>query len=406
MENDGYKEIKDVPWEQITNCGEIKFRKDNRKPRIKGFFKGIAFILVAAVSGGVTSAIIVDKKYSSSPSPYTQTNQANQSLLEQKNGYTQTAKLPKNSITMVAETVGPTVVGVNNTVEGFFGDVNQDSGSGIIFDKSGYIVTNYHVIQGADKVYIKLPNGSKPLQAKFVGADASSDLAVIKIEGENFPVAKFGDSSKVKAGDVAVAIGNPLGDEFAGSVTAGIISATNRKLQIKDNKGRVTTYKVLQTDAAINPGNSGGALCNEAGEIIGINSLKIGGNVNAEGMGFAISINEAKNVIQKIMNGAKPSDKQKVGPNAVLGIVGFTAVPQENNGVKGVYVQEVTGGLGGETAGIKPTDIIIELDKTKIETYEQLQEVLWKHKAGDTITCKVLREGKVLSFDVTLSERQ
>lgn len=406
MENDGYKEIKDVPWEQITQCGEIKFRKDNRKPRIKGFFKGIAFILVAAVSGGVTSAYIIDKKYSSSPSPYTQTNQTNQSLLEQKNGYTQTANLPKNSITMVAETVGPTVVGVNNTVEGFFGDVNQDSGSGIIFDKSGYIVTNYHVIQGADKVYIKLPNGSKPLQAKFVGADASSDLAVIKIEGENFPVARFGDSSKVKAGNVAVAIGNPLGDEFAGSVTAGIISATNRKLQIKDSKGRITTYKVLQTDAAINPGNSGGALCNEAGEIIGINSLKIGGDVNAEGMGFAISINEAKGVIQKIMNGAKPSNTQKVGPNAVLGIVGFTAVPQENKGVKGVYVQEVTSGLGSETAGIKSTDIIVELDKTKIETYEQLQEILWKHKAGDTIACKVWREGKVLIFNVVLSERQ
>jgi serine protease Do len=405
MENDGYKEIKDVPWEQITQRGEIKFRKDNKKPRVKGFLKGIAFILVAAVSGGVTSAYVVDKKYSSSPSPYTQANQANQSLLEQKNGYTQTASLPKNSITMVAETVGPTVVGVNNTVEGFFGDVNQDSGSGIIFDKTGYIVTNYHVIQDADKVYIKLPNGSKPLPAKFVGADTSSDLAVIKIEGENFPVAKFGDSSKVKAGDVAVAIGNPLGDEFAGSVTAGIISATNRKLQIKD-KSRVTTYKLLQTDAAINPGNSGGALCNEAGEIIGINSLKIGSSVNAEGMGFAISINEAKNVIQKIMNGAKPSDKQKVGPNAVLGISGFTAVPQENNGVKGVYVQEVTSGLGGEAAGIKPTDIIVELDKTKVETYEQFQEVLWKHKAGDTIACKVWREGKVLSLNVTLSERK
>lgn len=405
MENDGYKEVKDVPWEQVTQTGEIKFRVQNKKNKFKRVFKGIAFILVAAVSGGATSVYIVNKKYSSLPSPYTQANQSNQSLLEQKNGYTRTADLPKNSITMVAETVGPTVVGINNTAEGFFGEVNQGSGSGIIFDKSGYIVTNYHVIQGADKVYIKLPNASKPLPAKFVGADSNSDLAVVKIEGKNFPVAKFGDSSKVKVGDVAVAIGNPLGDEFAGSVTAGIISATNRKFQIKD-QGRVTTYKVLQTDAAINPGNSGGALCNEAGEIIGINSLKLGASVNAEGMGFAISINEAKDVIQKIMNGSKPSDTQKVGPNAMMGIAGVTAVPQQNNGVKGVYIQEVTSGLGAEAAGIRPTDIIVELDKTKVETYEQLQNILWKHKPGEAIPCKVWRNGKVISLNVILSERK
>lgn len=402
-DNKGPQEIKDVPWTQVTQDGEIKFRRNNKRRRVKGFFKGMALVMVAAVTGGVTSAYIVNRKYSALQAQY---NQNNQSLFEQSS--TKSTSIPKNNITKVAEIVGPTVVGISNNAENFFGkSVTQADGSGIIFDKRGYIVTNYHVIEGADNVSVKLANSSKPLQAKFVGADPSRDIAVIKIDAQNLPVAKFGDSSKVSVGDEAIAIGNPLGEDFAGSVTAGIISAVNRQISMRDDQtGQTTLYKVLQTDAAINPGNSGGALCNEAGEIIGINSLKIGSQYNAEGMGFAITINEAKTIIQKIMNGDKSGTKNTTVSQAVLGITGGTAVPEETEGVKGVYVAEVMQGMGAAAAGIKAADIIVEADKTKIETMEQLKAVLSKHKPGDSIACKVWRDGKVLSVNVILSENK
>lgn len=413
MDNNDFREYRDASWEQVSRDGHtyegagIKFRNRRRNGAIRGFFKGIAFILIAAVSGGATATYIVDKKYNNLSSTYIPNNP---SLMEQKSNNTPTAELPKNAITKVAETVGPTVVGISNQVESFFGERTNGSGSGIIFDKSGYIVTNYHVIQGAAKVTVKLANSDKVFTAKFVGAEPTRDIAVIKIDAENLPVAKFGDSSKVKVGDIAIAIGNPLGQEFAGSVTAGIISAVNREIQIQDpNTGRVTKYKVLQTDAAINPGNSGGALVNEAGEIIGINSLKIGAQYGAEGMGFAININDASEIIKQLMNNNKPIDITEGTvdvPRVMLGISGRTAVLEGNNRISGVYVDEVSPGTGADKAGIKPSDIITEVDGTKVESIQDVQDVLRKYKAGDVITCKIWRNGKNVEVKVTLTERK
>lgn len=412
MDNNDFKEYRDASWEQVNRedkgCGSaaIKFRNKGRRGRVNSFFKGITFLLVAAVSGGATAAYVIDRKYSNMPLTY---GPNNPSLLEQKENNT-AAVLPKNSINLVSETVGPTVVGISNKQETFFGERSNGSGSGIIFDEKGYIVTNYHVIEGAEKVTIKLANSEKVFSAKFVGADPSRDIAVIKIEAEKLPVAKFGDSSKVKVGDLAIAIGNPLGDEFAGSVTSGIISAVNRKITMQDRSGKVTTYKVFQTDAAINPGNSGGALVNEAGEIIGINSLKIGTGYNAEGMGFAITINEASEIIKQIMGSNSNSTKQETTnqdePKIVMGIIGRDAIPEADNGVKGVYVEDISANLGAAEAGIKPSDIIIEVDKVKVETMLQLKEFLAKYNAGDTVTCKVWRNGKVLQVKVMLSENK
>lgn len=413
MGNNDFKEYRDASWEYLSRDGHgyekaaIKFRNNNRNGRIKVFFKGIAFLVVAAVSGGATAAYIVDKKYSNLPLTY---GPNNPSLLEQKQATTPTTVLPKNAINKVAETVGPTVVGISNKQETFFGERSNGSGSGIIFDDKGYIVTNYHVIEGAEKVTVKLANSDKVFNAKFVGAEPTRDIAVIKIEAEMLPVAKFGDSSKVKVGDVAIAIGNPLGDEFAGSVTSGIISAVNRKITMQERSGKVTTYKVLQTDAAINPGNSGGALVNEAGEIIGINSLKVGSSYNAEGMGFAITINEASEIINKIMGaGGKVVEQTTPGeeePTIVIGITGRDAVPEADNGVKGVYVEGVSPNLGAAAAGIKPSDIIVEIDKVKIETMLQLKDLLSKYKSGDTINCKIWRNGKILQAKIALSENK
>lgn len=388
MDENRFDSVKDVKWKNVSDGkGEIKFTNRRTKSKLKGLFKGVAFILIAAVSGGVSGAYIVNKKYSNKA--YTPINQ---SLVEPKeeNSKINTADISKNAITKVAEVVSPAVVGISNKAEGFFGLQDAGSGSGIIFDPSGYIVTNNHVIEGATKVTIKLSSG-KILNATLVGADPRSDLAVIKVDAQNLPVAKFGDSSKVKVGDIAIAIGNPLGEEFSGSVTAGIISALNRKIQYGG-----AIYKVLQTDAAINPGNSGGPLCNEAGEVIGINSLKIGAEANAEGMGFAIGINEAKDIIKSLMDYGKVSRPS-------LGIYGQGVVSEKNN-IQGVYIREVVQGSGAAAAGIKPTDIIIELDKKKVTKVEDLSDVLDKHKVGDTIQCKIWRNGKTIEVNITLSD--
>jgi serine protease Do len=413
MDNNDFKQYKDASWEHVSHDGHsyegvgIKFRNNRRHSVVRGIFKGITFMLVAAVSGGATAGYIVDKKYSGMPLSY---GPNNPSLLEQKENNTPTAELPKNAINKVSESVGPTVVGISNKIETFFGERSNGSGSGIIFKEDGYIVTNYHVIEGAEKVTIKLANSDKVFNAKFVGAEPSRDIAVIKIDAVNLPVAKFGDSSKVKVGDVAIAIGNPLGEEFAGTVTAGIVSAVNRNITMQERSGKVTTYDVLQTDAAINPGNSGGALVNEAGEIIGINSLKIGTNYNAEGIGFAIKINEASEIVKRIMGAGTPAVPQQgqsqEQPKVVIGITGRDAIPEDDNGAMGVYVEEVVPELGAAAAGIRPSDIIVEVEKIKITSMTQLRELLAKYKAGDTVNCKVWRNGKILQMKVTLSDNK
>jgi serine protease Do len=412
MDDKKNKSIYDVRWREIyysetqgkdssgeapltiENLGEIKFRQNRRKSKFKGFLKGVALMLAASVSGAVAGAYVIEKKYSSLQG-LQDSNKIFALLGVESTGYKMGTK---NEITRVAEEVGPAVVGISNNAENFLGKtINQSTGSGIIFDSDGYIVTNYHVIEGADKVSVKLATGSvKPFNAKLIGYDKTSDLAVLKIDIEGLPVARFGDSSKVRPGEAAIAIGNPLGEEFAGSVTAGIISAVNRRIEITDPFTREKiVYKVMQTDAAINPGNSGGPLCNEYGEVIGINSLKMGVKDNAEGMGFAISINEAQEVINNILRGVvvnRPS-------------LGISCGPFSYNGIKGVYVLDVFYGSGAAEAGVLRTDVILQIDGIKITKEEELDTAMEKYKNGDIVTIKVLREGRNIELKVPLKTK-
>jgi len=389
VNNNEQTKVKDVNWETVNDDehkGEIKF-KSNKKKKLNGLFKILAVALICAVFGGVGGAIVFNSEYKNMTKSL-----SNSSLTQQSSSgsLSKTADISASAITKTAATVGPAVVGISNKAQGNFGLQDVDSGSGIIFDSKGYIVTNNHVIDNASKITVKLSSG-KVLDAKVIGTDARSDLAVIKVEATNLPIAKFGDSSKVSVGDTAIAIGNPLGEEFAGTVTAGIISAVNRQI----NYGGAI-YKLIQTDAAINPGNSGGALCNKDGEVIGINSLKLGASENAEGMGFAITINEAKTIIASLM-------KTGTVTRPYLGILGQDAVSQTNN-VQGVYVNEIVPGSGAASAGIKPTDIIIELDGTKVQQFSDLAGIIDKHKIGDKVSCKLLRNGKTISINVMLTK--
>jgi serine protease Do len=377
------EEIKDAAWKNAEYpshiFGEIKFRKSNKKNYLKSFAKVLSFIMIAALSGGLTAQYAIYKENGS------------KDLQENK-----VQGMYENPISEVAQKVVPAVVGISNKLKGSWSTL-EGSASGIIFKSDGFIITNYHVIEGATEINVKLSNDNV-LKASVIGVDSRSDLAVIKVEAKNLPIAIFGDSSKVRVGDIAIAIGNPLGDQFSGTVTSGIISAIDRRINIVDKKtGDQTIYKVIQTDAAINPGNSGGALCNIYGEVIGINSLKINSEVVTEGMGFAINSNQAKEIINSLMTYGKV-----IRPS--IGIYGGTAISVGSDGVEGVYVQEVVRGSGASIAGIMPTDIIIELGGKSVKNMEELSDILEKYNVSDRVPCKIWRSGKIKDINITLSE--
>ena len=303
-------------------------------------------------------------------------------------------------IVQAAKKVGPTVVGITNKayVRDFFNRVQlaeRGYGSGVIYDKSGLIVTNNHVVDGASEIIVSLADG-RSAQGKVLGADAATDLAVVKIDLDNLPVAEFGDSSTVQVGEPAIAIGNPLGMEFRGSVTVGIISALNRSVEIGEKK-----FTLFQTDAAINPGNSGGALVNADGEIIGINSAKIGVS-NVEGMGFAIPINNVKPIIKELASKgriAHPYVGASLIDNDIAKHYGFD---MDLHG--GLFIMKLSKGGPLARAGARTGDIITEFNGVKVKTVAALREEIAKHKVGDQVNITVLRNENQMTLAVTLQE--
>ena len=302
----------------------------------------------------------------------------------------------------IAKLVGPSCVGIINKAklqpQRYFDPFNgryyyyqeseelveQGSGSGIIITEDGYIVTNQHVIEDASEITVILNTGDE-YTATLVGSDPKSDLAVLKIEATGLTAAVLGDSTKVEVGDLAVAIGNPLGQELAGSVTAGVISALNRKLTVGNR-----SYTLLQTDAAINPGNSGGALVNKYGEVIGINSIKMS-VTGVEGIGFAIAISEAKPLIDDLMNSGYVSGRSMIG----------ITISETRNGLS---VVSVSAGSGAQQAGIKKGDLIVKADGKVVTSRDELNTIRDTKKPGDYITLTLIRDGELTDIDVQLSE--
>ncbi len=300
----------------------------------------------------------------------------------------------------IAATVGPSVVGIVCKTEylTFFGQrvESSGSGSGIIITSDGYIATNNHVVEGAKSLSVILNTGEE-YDARIIGLDAKTDLAVIKIDATELPAATLGDSAKCQVGELAVAIGNPLGQELAGTVTVGVISAVNRTIQTGDDG---STMSLLQTDAAINPGNSGGALVNAYGEIIGINSMKFSGD-NVEGIGFAIPINSAKPVLSDLMNGGYVKGRPLIGISLREISPEIAAI---NDLPAGLYVAEVAVGGAADKAGIKSGDIVTAVDGKIVETAKEVNEIRDTHKAGEIIKITVNRDGETKTFDVVLLE--
>jgi serine protease Do len=350
---------------------EVIERKPEKSPR-----KFIALVLAAGLLIGTVFGFGLDNFL---PNPVGDANRVYASGVDNNSIVFDKSVSP---VVPIATKVSPSIVAISMKTRStdFFGRVvqGQGTGSGIIIDNQGHIVTNNHVVEGAQDMTVILHDG-KELKATLVGTDPQTDLAVIKVDPANLTVAELGDSSKLQVGELAVAIGSPMGTDYAGSVTAGIISGLNRKVSVGDN-----TIKLIQTDAAINPGNSGGALVNSQGQVIGINTVKFA-STTVEGMGFAIPIDVAKPIIQDLINNKKIA-------RPYLGISGQTITKEmadQNNVPQGVYVIDVVALSGADRAGIKKGDIITKLDGKKLLTIEDLIEAIKTHKVGDVVQVEI-----------------
>ncbi|MFL0245762.1 S1C family serine protease [Candidatus Clostridium stratigraminis] len=299
------------------------------------------------------------------------------------------------SATEIAKKVGPAVVAITSTLQssgGYFNQPTQGVGTGMIINQDGYILTNYHVVEGAQSIKVSLSNG-KQVNAKVVNYDSSYDVAVVKItDSVQVPaVVELGDSDNLQVGESVVAIGNPLGTDFFGSVTSGIVSALNRKITSDSNN-----LSYIQTDAAINEGNSGGPLINSRGQVIGINTAKIKES-GVEGLGFSIPINAVKNKIPDLSK-----------PVLMIGIQGQEidkAISSQYNLPIGLYVQDVTTFSPAEKAGIKTGDVIVKFDGQKVTTFDQVNTLKNKHKSGDKVSVTISRDGKEQTLTLTLTNQ-
>ena len=280
-------------------------------------------------------------------------------------------------------------------------------GSGVVYMKSngkGYIVTNNHVISGSDAVQVQLANG-KTVSAKVVGKDSTTDLAVLSIDAKYVTqTAEFGDSKSLQAGQTVIAVGSPLGSEYASTVTQGIVSAPART--IETSSGNQQT--VIQTDAAINPGNSGGALVNSAGQVIGINSMKLAQSsdgTSVEGMGFAIPSNEVVTIVNELVKKGKITR-----PQLGVRVVALNGIPEayrsrlkiKSNLKNGIYVASINKNSSASRAGMKSGDVITAVDGKKVDDVSSLHSILYSHKVGDTVNVTVNRNGRNVSLKVKL----
>ena len=338
---------------------------------------------------------------------------------------TQTASKNENSTTQAVDKVKDAVVSVitysSNSQNSLLGsdetdtDTNSEQvyseGSGVIYKKEGdtaYLVTNTHVINGAKKVDIRLADGTK-VPGEIVGSDTYSDIAVVKIAADKVTtVAEFGDSDQLTVGETAIAIGSPLGSEYANTVTQGIVSSLNRNVSLKSEDGQAISTKAIQTDTAINPGNSGGPLINIQGQVIGITSSKIAtnGGTSVEGLGFAIPSNDAINIINQLEKNGKVT-RPALGIQMVnLSNLSSTDLQRLNvpsSVTAGVVVRSVITSMPAN-GHLQQYDVITKVDDKAISSTTELQSALYSHSIGDSMTITYYRNGKEETTTIKLDK--
>ena len=377
--------------------------------------KVLVIILIGFLSGALGSFVTLQLYQ----------KQGNQSTNNNSNTVTQTSYKNETSTTQAVNKVKDAVVSVitysSNRQSSLFGtdetDTDPDSqqiaseGSGVIYKKNGndaYLVTNTHVINGASKVDIRLADGTK-VPGEIVGSDTFSDIAVVKISSEKVTtVAEFGDSSQLNVGETAIAIGSPLGSEYANTVTQGIISSLDRTVSLKSEDGQAISTKAIQTDTAINPGNSGGPLVNIQGQVIGITSSKIASNgkTSVEGLGFAIPSNDAQNIIKQLETDGKVT-RPALGIQMVnLANVGANDLRKLNipsSLTSGVVVRSVQSNMPAN-GHLQKYDVITKVDDKEIASSTDLQHALYNHAIGDTIKITYYRNGKEETTSIKLDK--
>lgn len=354
-----------------------------------------------------------------------QLNQKQETNTQNSTTITQTSVKNENSTTKAVDKVKDAVVSIitysANSQNSLFGygesdtDTNTEQvssqGSGVIYKKDGeyaYIVTNTHVINGAKKVDIRLADGTK-VPGEIVGTDTYSDIAVVKISSEKVSaVAEFGDSSKLTVGETAIAIGSPLGSEYANTVTQGIVSSLNRTVSLKSEDGQAISTKAIQTDTAINPGNSGGPLINIQGQVIGITSSKIAtnGGTSVEGLGFAIPSNDAIKIIEQLENNGKVT-RPALGIQMVnlsnLSTTDLQKLKLPDGITSGVAVRSVQSNMPAN-GHLEKYDVITKVDGNPITSATELQNALYSHSVGDKMTITYYRNGKEETTTIKLDK--
>jgi serine protease Do len=363
---------------------------------MRNWYRRLApYFLVAVIGAVIGGSLVVGCAGPSKTNPNAQNG-----LLKPNTAEASISDARNTPIVRAAQKISPAVVGITNRAyaRDFFNRkvlVDQGQGSGVIFDSQGYIATNNHVVQNAQEIVVTLLDG-RTFPGKVLGADPATDLAVVKIEGaSDLPVAAFGDSDQLLVGEPAIAIGNPLGAEFKGSVTAGIISALNRSIEIGERR-----FKLIQTDAAINPGNSGGALVNADGVVIGINSAKIS-FAGVEGLGFAIPINTARPILQALIEKGKV-----VRPYLGVSIVDAKTARQYGytESDKGLFVAKIFEGTPAAKAGMKLGDIILKVGGVDTNSIADLRSVLDSKALGSRVDVIIIRETVQRTVSVVLEE--
>lgn len=373
---------------------------DRKPPKKRGnFFSYFLVALIAAIIGGVIASYIAPTylygKVLPTPDIYKDgvQNSKQEININTKNNISAVTAVAKKSVSSV---VGITTVEV---VRDFFWEREVEGvGSGVIVDSNGYILTNSHVIGDgkARQITVLFENGDKKT-GKVLWFDPALDLAVVKVEEKGLPVAELGDSDKLQVGQLAVAIGNPLGLDFQRTVTSGVISGLNRSIKVDSTN---IIEDLIQTDASINPGNSGGPLLNERGEVIGINTAKI---QTGEGLGFAIPINSVKPILEQVI-------KEGSFNTVMIGIQGLeveryeSALGVELNVDKGVIILEIVPNSPADKSGLRSGDIIVSIDDNEIENMNQLKKILYKYKKGQKAKLNIIRDGKEKTVEIVLDQ--
>lgn len=371
---DKKRKISNNPQDRISNI--IFEKKNTNRARVKLGVKLILYVAIAGILGAIISNINIKSKYGG----------AIQQIREIK----ESTDMVILDYTKIIKEVSPSLVSISDSAE----KLNEDqyfegNVTGVIIDSSGIILTNYSGIKGKSDIYVKLSSvAATPIKAQILLENEARNLAIIKIEfdGELQPI-KIADSDSIKEGQGIVVLGNAIGDDYIGSSIPGVITSKNEKITIEDGKEQ----SLLQINAPINEKNTGGAICNSNGELVGIADLSITNERNEDGLYYGLQMEEFKDIINST-NAFK----------RFLGIIDGGIVVDEVKGFSGLYIQELDKAGSAYLAGIKPTDIIIEVDGYNVENADDLIQLLQNKKKDDILHCKVLSEGEMKSVDIKI----